>query len=239
MRAERHRRLRPTQGLASQSHQYRGDRDDPDPGEEPGAAGVSGIISERSTKTDERLLTGTIFAAMWRLRRSRTGPNRAQTVVTYVAANSRQKDDVAGRAMPTSWTPSGRRPQSASKRALNPLRTLGLYRRSVMVLYQGQSAIRREDRSYRNWEHYSAARLAEMSACELQSQQIAWGAWKPNRRRSGLRGIAPCLEHKINVFADRSTSFVAIVAARQELILPRVTVANVSDYGEGQRFLFE
>lgn len=38
------------------------------------------------------------------------GRGRVQTVVTWVAANSRRKDNVAGRAMPTSLAPSWWRP---------------------------------------------------------------------------------------------------------------------------------
>jgi len=50
---------------------------------------------------------------------------------------------------------------------------------------------------------------------------------------------ARCLEHKINVFADQCTGLVAIVAAREKLIVPRMTVANVRGHGDGQRSLFE
>jgi hypothetical protein len=51
--------------------------------------------------------------------------------------------------------------------------------------------------------------------------------------------MAPRFEHTINLIANRGASLVAIVAAHQELIVPRMTVANVRDYGERQRSLFE
>jgi hypothetical protein len=51
--------------------------------------------------------------------------------------------------------------------------------------------------------------------------------------------MAPRLEHVINLIANRGASLVAIVAAHQELMVPRMTVANVRDYGKGQRSLFE
>ena len=51
--------------------------------------------------------------------------------------------------------------------------------------------------------------------------------------------MATRFEHTINLIANRGASLVAIVAARQELIVPRMTVANVREYGEGQRSLFD
>jgi hypothetical protein len=46
--------------------------------------------------------------------------------------------------------------------------------------------------------------------------------------------IAPRFEHTINLIANRGASLVAIVAAHQELIVPRMKVANVRDYGEAR-----
>jgi len=65
----------------------------------------------------------------------------------------------------------------------------------------------------------------------------AESACKSSLERSSM--MATRFEHTINLIANRGASLVAIVAARQELIVPRMTVANVREYGEGQRSLFD
>jgi len=69
------------------------------------SAPVMGGADRTNWSNSELMGTGT-----WRFGRSRTGPSRVQTVVARVAANSRRKDNVAGRAMPTLLAPSWRRP---------------------------------------------------------------------------------------------------------------------------------
>jgi len=58
----------------------------------------------------------------------------------------------------------------------------------------------------------------------------AESACKSSSERSSM--MATRFEHTINLIANRGASLVAIVAARQELIVPRMTVANVREYGE-------
>ena len=58
-------------------------------------------------------------------------------------------------------------------------------------------------------------------------------------RLSRSRRTAPRFEHAIDVLANQSAGLVAIITAHQELIVARLTVANVRNHSEGQRILLE